>query len=60
MVKIKKNTLIKIFYDRIGDKRYLAFDLFIYSVSSILKKIIKMLNLLLTLLSYIQTKIYYL
>ena len=38
MVKIKKNTLIKIFYDRIGDKRYLAFDLFIYSVSSILKK----------------------
>ena len=39
MVKIKKNTLIKIFYDRIGDKRYLAFDLFIYSVSSILKDV---------------------
>lgn len=39
MVKIKKNTLIKIFYDRIGDKQYLAFDLFIYSVSSILKDV---------------------
>ena len=38
MVKIAKNTLIKIFYDRIGDKKYLAFDLLIYSVSNILKK----------------------
>jgi hypothetical protein len=28
--KFIKKTLIKIFYDRIGDKRYLAFDLLIY------------------------------
>jgi len=38
MVKIAKNTLVKIFYDRTGDKRYLAFDLLIYPMSNILKK----------------------
>jgi hypothetical protein len=37
MVKISKATTIKIFYDRIGDKRYLAFDLFIYPLANILK-----------------------
>lgn len=39
MVKISKQTSIKIFYDRIGDKQYLAFDLFIYSVGNIFKNI---------------------
>jgi len=39
MVKISKKTLIKIFYDRIGDKRYLAFDLLIYPIFNIFKKI---------------------
>lgn len=34
MVKIQKNIQIQIFYDR----KYLAFDLFIYSLESILKK----------------------
>jgi hypothetical protein len=38
MVRISKNTKIQIFYDRIGDKRYLAFDLFIYPIENILKK----------------------
>jgi len=41
MVKISKQTSIKIFYDRIGDKRYLAFDLFIYPIGNILKNIYK-------------------
>ena len=39
MVKIAKNTSIKIFYDRIDDKKYLAFDLYIYSLSNILKNV---------------------
>ena len=39
MVKISKQTSIKIFYDRIRDKRYLAFDLFIYPVANILKNV---------------------
>lgn len=38
MVKISKDTAIKIFYDRIGDNRFLAFDLFIYPIADILKK----------------------
>jgi len=38
MVKIPKTTKIQIFYDRIGDKKFLAFDLFIYSIENILKK----------------------
>ena len=39
MVKISKQTSIKIFYDRIGDKRFLAFDLFIYPIGNILKNV---------------------
>ena len=39
MVKISKHTSIKIFYDRINDKSYLAFDLFIYPVANILKSV---------------------
>ena len=39
MVKISKHTSIQIFYDRINDKNYLAFDLFIYPVGNILKSI---------------------
>jgi hypothetical protein len=39
MVKISKQTSIKIFYDRIDDKRFLAFDLFIYPIGNILKNI---------------------
>jgi len=39
MVKIAKNTSIKFFYDRIDDKKYLAFDLYIYSLSNILKNV---------------------
>ena len=39
MVKISKQTSIKIFYDRIGDKRFLAFDLFIYPRGNILKNV---------------------
>jgi len=39
MVKILKQTSIKIFYDRIGDKRFLAFDLFIYPTCNILKNV---------------------
>lgn len=39
MVKISKRTSIKIFYDRIGDKRFLAFDLFIYPIGNILKNV---------------------
>jgi hypothetical protein len=34
---INKNTLIQIFYDRIGEKKFLAFDLYIYSLYDILK-----------------------
>jgi hypothetical protein len=33
MVRISKNTKIQIFYDR----KYMAFDLFIYSVNNVLK-----------------------
>ena len=40
MVKIAKNTIIQIFYDR----KYMAFDLFIYPVFNILKKISDNIN----------------
>ena len=46
MVKISKQTSIKIFYDRIDDKRYLAFDLFIYSLANILKNIYQNVKLI--------------
>ena len=39
MVKISQHTSIQIFYDRINDNQYLAFDLFIYSAANILKKV---------------------
>jgi hypothetical protein len=39
MVKLSKDILIQIFYDRIGDKKYMAFDLFIYPLFNILKNI---------------------
>ena len=38
MKSLDENTLIQIFYDRIGEKRYMAFDLFIYALHGILKK----------------------
>jgi hypothetical protein len=34
---INNNTLIQIFYDRIGEKKMLAFDLYIYNLYDILK-----------------------
>ena len=46
MVKISKQTSIKIFYDRIDDKRYLAFDLFIYSIANVLKNVYQNVKLI--------------